>query len=101
LARVFKLPAVVVAANKLGVINHLLLTLEHANCKGIVVLGYVLNQLEGTSSLAAQTNREALFSLTGVPCLAELSFEPALNGGVAKIEEQFETSFLAGLLPRH
>ena len=43
-ARVLKLPILVVAANKLGVINHLLLTLEHASCKGLSVLGYVLNR---------------------------------------------------------
>ena len=44
-ARVLKLPILVVAANKLGVINHLLLTLEHAGCKGLTVLGYVLNRV--------------------------------------------------------
>ena len=31
-ARVFKLPILIVAANRLGAINHLLLTLEHASC---------------------------------------------------------------------
>jgi len=73
-ARVLKLPVLVVAANKLGVINHLLLTLEHANCKGLKVLGYVLNRISNENSLAAETNREALFGLTGVPCLGELPF---------------------------
>jgi cobyric acid synthase len=41
------------------------------------VLGYVLNQIDNQPSLAAQTNREALASLTGVPCLGEL---PHLQG---------------------
>ena len=45
-ARVAKLPILVVAANKLGAINHLLLTLEHASCKGLRTAGYVLNQIE-------------------------------------------------------
>jgi len=72
-ARVVKLPLIVVAANKLGVINHLLLTLEHASCKGLSTFGYVLNQLNAGSSLAADTNREVLANLTGVPCLGELS----------------------------
>ena len=71
-AKVLKFPLIVVAANKLGMINHLLLTLEHASCKGLSVLGYVLNQTESQLSLAAETNREALVSLTGVPCLGEL-----------------------------
>ncbi len=52
-ARVLKLPVLVVAANKLGVLNHLLLTLEHASCKGLSVLGYVLNRLSSETSPAA------------------------------------------------
>jgi dethiobiotin synthetase len=73
-ARVAKLPILVVAANRLGAINHLLLTLEHASCKGLRVWGYVLNQVTAESSLAAETNREALAGLTGVPCLGEIPF---------------------------
>jgi dethiobiotin synthetase len=73
-AKLFKLPLLVVAANRLGVINHLLLTLEHASCRGLRVLGYVLNQMESQSSLAADTNREALLSLTAVPCLGEIPY---------------------------
>jgi dethiobiotin synthetase len=73
-ARLLKMPALVVAANKLGVINHLLLTLEHASCKGLRVLGYVLNGVTKQASIAAETNREVLFGLTGVPCLGEFPF---------------------------
>jgi dethiobiotin synthetase len=73
-AKVLKLPLIVVAANKLGMINHLLLTLEHASCKGLSVLGYVLNQIEISPSLAAETNRETVVSLTGVPCIGELPY---------------------------
>lgn len=74
LAKLLKLPLVVVAANRLGVINHLLLTLEHASCRGLRVLGYVLNHLESRPSLAAETNAEALLSLTAVPCLGEIPY---------------------------
>lgn len=73
-ARVAKLPLIVVAANKLGVINHLLLTLEHASCKGLRTVGYVLNRATDEASLAAETNREVLSGLTGVPCLGEIPF---------------------------
>jgi len=73
-ARVAKLPILVVAANRLGAINHLLLTLEHASCKGLRAIGYVLNQVTAESSLAAESNRETLVGMTGVPCLGELSF---------------------------
>ena len=77
LARVLKLPTLVVAANRLGAINHLLLTLEHASCKGLRVLGYVLNQIQSEPSLAADTNRAAVSTLTSVPCLGEISYLPA------------------------
>ena len=74
LARSLKLPVVVVTANRLGAINHVLLTLEHASCKGLMVWGYALNRISNEHSLAADTNREVLSGLTGVQCLAELPF---------------------------
>jgi len=73
-ARVAKLPILVVAANRLGAINHLLLTLEHASCRDLSAIGYVLNRVAAESSLAAETNREALAGMTGVACLGELPF---------------------------
>ncbi|HXG50278.1 MAG TPA: dethiobiotin synthase [candidate division Zixibacteria bacterium] len=86
LAALLELPVIVVAANRLGAINHLLLTLEHASCKGLRVLGYVLNRSAADASLAAETNREALSTLTAVPCLGEI--EP--------METDVEHSLLAG-----
>lgn len=73
-AHVLKLQTLVVAANRLGAINHLLLTLEHASCKGLPVLGYVLNEVQSESSPAANTNRAELSGLTSVPCLGEISY---------------------------
>jgi len=74
LARAMDLPLLVVAANRLGAINHLLLTLEHASSRGLTVLGYILNQVASEASLAAQTNPAALRFLTSVPCLAEMPY---------------------------
>ena len=91
LARVLKLPVVVVAANKLGAINHLLLTLEHARCKGLTVLGYVLNSVADDNSLAAETNREVLLGLTGVQCLGELPFIETAREGKNFPLDVFET----------
>ena len=97
-AKVLKLPLIVVAANKLGMINHLLLTLEHASCKGLSVLGYVLNQIESQPSLAAETNREALVSLTGVPCIGEVPYIEDSHRQKAPpldlIDEQFDLRIL-------
>ena len=97
-ARVAKLPIIVVAANKLGVINHLLLTLEHAGCKGLPTVGYVLNQLSREISLAAETNREVLAGMTGVPCLGELPFvgEPVSFAGetLDRLEQALDMRWL-------
>lgn len=89
-ARLLKLPLLVVAANRLGVINHLLLTLEHVSCRGLRVLGYVLNQMESQSSLAADTNREALLSLTAVPCLGEIPYIEGLEAERSSLADLFE-----------
>jgi dethiobiotin synthetase len=97
-ARAAKLPLIVVAANRLGAINHLMLTLEHALCKELSVIGYVLNRPIEQISLASDTNREVLFNLTGVPCLAELPFlTSAGSEGVFPIE-QFEKEFALRLI---
>ena len=97
-ARVLKLPTLVVAANKLGAINHLLLTLEHASCKGLSVLGYVLNRVSNENSLAADTNREVLANLTGVPCLGQLPFitsgESQKSCPLDVFEKEFDLRFL-------
>ena len=97
-ARVAKLPIIVVAANRLGVINHLLLTLEHAGCKGLHTLGYVLNRLSREISLAAETNREVLAGMSGVPCLGELPFvgEPVSFNGetLDRLEQELDLGWL-------
>ena len=103
-ARVLKLPIIVIAANRLGMINHLLLTLEHARCKDLCVLGYVLNRLESGASLAADTNREALSTLTAVMCAGELPYvtpsEDAYNGAADSFAEQFDLRIIASVLRR-
>ena len=102
-AHVLKLPLIVVAANKLGVINHLLLTLEHASCKGLRTLGYVLNQTSSEISLAGETNREALLHLTGVPCLGEIPFVEDLETDSLPgfFSDRFDFRFLKSVLNRY
>jgi dethiobiotin synthetase len=95
-----KLPLLVVGANRLGVINHLLLTLEQASCKGSSVLGYVLNHLTSESSLAAATNREVLSGLTAVPCLGELPFVEGKFAPADLIESELNLRLLESVLPR-
>jgi len=78
-------------------INHLLLTLEHASCKGLTVLGYVLNRVAPEGSLADDTNREVLANLTR-SCLASCRFVSggrSLNGFLIDL---FEREFALGLI---
>jgi len=104
LARVLKLPLLLVAANRLGVINHLLLTLEHVSCQGLRVLGYILNQLESQPSLAAETNREVLSTLTSISCLGEIPYIDGWDTRRSSLADLFEecvdTSLLGPALPR-
>jgi dethiobiotin synthetase len=97
-ARIAKLPVVVVVANKLGVINHLLLTLEHASCMGLSTLGYLLNRTSEENSLAAQTNREVLFSMTAVPCWGELPFMIGPDFDDGDTLERFQNDLDMGLI---
>ncbi len=90
LARVLKLPLLVVAPNRLGVINHLLLTLEHASSRGLRVLGYVFSRLTNEPSLAADTNREALLSLTAVPFLGEIPYIEDFEAKRSSLADVFE-----------
>jgi dethiobiotin synthetase len=101
LAKLLKVPVLVVAANRLGAINHLLLTLEHASCRGLRVLGYIWNNLDSQPSLAAETNAEALRFLTAVPCVGEIPHvdgEPSSPAGL--FEETLDRLWSALALDR-
>lgn len=102
-ARVLKLPTLVVAPNRLGVINHLVLTLEHASCVGLRVIGYVLDQIQSEPSLASETNRAALSVLTAVPCLGEIpytsDFEVGHFAAAGFFDERLDLKFLQPVLP--
>ncbi len=64
------LDLVIVAANRLGAINHVLLTLEAAAHSGLRVRGIVLNAVTPARDLATETNPDALRTLApGVPLL--------------------------------
>jgi dethiobiotin synthetase len=64
------LPVVVVVANRLGCINHTLLTLESIRARGLHCPGIVLNTLSKTEDIATRTNREILEQNT--PILLEV-----------------------------
>jgi len=65
-------PVLVVAANRLGTINHTLLTLESIRSRGLSVAGIVLNDVSMRSDLSVATNAADLWERADVPWLATL-----------------------------
>jgi dethiobiotin synthetase len=72
LAAELALPVVVVAANKLGALNHILLTVGAIQARGLLCAGIVLNQLEDEMDTAMITNKGVVEDLAGVPLLAHV-----------------------------
>ena len=54
------LPVAIVAENRLGCLNHILLTLESVQRRGLVCAGVILNQGNGPTDLAQSTNETEL-----------------------------------------
>ena len=76
LAAEFALPVLVVAANRLGVINHTLLTVAAIHARGLRCAGVLLNQVQPPEDddAAVLTNAGVLGELLDVPLLGELAF---------------------------
>ena len=69
LAKDLGLPVILVAANRLGALNHILLTLAAIKAKGLTCAGIILNQLEDEMDTPMITNKGILTSLTKTPIL--------------------------------
>lgn len=69
LAKDLNLPVILVAANRLGALNHILLTLAAIQAKGLKCAGIILNQLEDEMDTPMITNKGIIESLTNVPLL--------------------------------
>ena len=70
------LPVVVVVANRLGAINHTLLTVESIRAHGLVCAGIILNHTTAAGEIpdiAETTNRSVLEDLLDVPILFEIA----------------------------
>ena len=65
-------PVIVVVRNKLGALNHALLTLESVRNRDLPLAGIILNDLEGQTDEATRTNRRVLEESCGCPILAEI-----------------------------
>jgi dethiobiotin synthetase len=80
LAREMTLPVAVVVANRLGALNHALLTIESIRACGLECAGLILNHVAPSTeeeSIATATNRAVLEELAGVSVLFDLAFGQA------------------------
>lgn len=72
LAADMRLPVLLVIGNKLGALNHALLTLNAIKAHGLECLGVIFNNIKEEWDTACVTNRGVLEDLTDVPVLDEL-----------------------------
>lgn len=79
LIRLLKLPILIVAANRLGTLNHTLLTLQCAEQAGIMVRGIVFNQTKQRMDLSAWTNLTVLASMVKVPVLGTVPYVKGIS----------------------
>jgi len=79
LAAQMKLPVLVVAQNRLGCLNHTILTVRSVVQHGLTCVGVVLNQPAGLADIASTTNGDILRQILDVPILPAL---PSEGGGL-------------------
>lgn len=80
LAALLGLPLLIVAASRLGVINHAALTAECAARRGLEVAGIILNNTTEPGTPGMELNMAEIERVTGVAVLAEIPF----SGGMKK-----------------
>ena len=66
------LPIIIVAKNKLGAVNHTLLTIEAIRSRDMKLSGIVFNSVENEDETIADDNPKIIKALTGVKVLGTL-----------------------------
>lgn len=74
------LPVIVVAGNRLGALNHILLTIGAIRSRGLACAGIILNQLGDEFDTAMITNKSVIADLTGIPMVDHLIHEQDFLG---------------------
>jgi len=73
-----QLPVILVVGVKLGCINHALLTLEAIHAAGLLVAGWIANEVEPAGAYQAEY-LATLKRMINPPCLGILPYQPELN----------------------
>jgi dethiobiotin synthetase len=71
------LPVIVVAQNRLGCLNHVLLTVRSIDAAGLQCAGVVLNDLAAERDVASTTNAEILEKCLSLPILPRFDRDSA------------------------
>ncbi|MDR3404037.1 MAG: dethiobiotin synthase [Chthoniobacter sp.] len=74
LAAEFGLPVAIVVANRLGALNHTLLTVAAVRARGLECAGLILNHPTADEDIATTTNRGILEEFAGVPILFDIAY---------------------------
>lgn len=81
-------PLLLVVGNRLGAVNHALLTIEVARSKGLQLAGFVATEPTPAAQEAEQAlrldNLASIEGLGGLPCLAVIPYLEGLNGDKAQ-----------------
>jgi len=65
-------PILLIIGNRLGALNHTLLTLRAIKDSGLPVAGLIINQIQEEQDVASVSNRSTLQQLTSTPILGEI-----------------------------
>jgi dethiobiotin synthetase len=79
LAQALNLPLLLVIGNRLGAINHALLTVEAARTRRLRVIGGVINHVSRGRDAAVRTNPRALQELVSCPRWATVPYADAAD----------------------
>jgi dethiobiotin synthetase len=74
LAAEMGLPVAIVVANRLGALNHALLTVQAVRARGLECAGIILNHPSEEEDIATTTNRGVLEEFAGVPILFDIAY---------------------------
>jgi dethiobiotin synthetase len=75
LAALIAAPVIVVVDNRLGALNHTILTVNAIQQRGLACAGLILNQCEDERDSASISNRVILEEILSVPVLAEILYD--------------------------
>jgi dethiobiotin synthetase len=82
--KALEMPLILVAADRLGVINHTLLTVEALYRRGLEVLAIVLVRLSETADLSSASNADVISRHTGLP-LVQVPYEAEEEAPVREV----------------